>query len=172
MSIKKRLDLILRELRLSGRAFEKECGLANGSYSSIRDRVGADKLNKILVKFPQISAEWLICGTGEMMKKNEGGGARFYDSGSVFAQNRGTFTPRIPLNRDDMKTILLQLASILSDHQQEISRLITELELNGRRSDRLFDLIEQGATREDDEQTGGNKQDTVGLPAVGGLRVD
>ena len=56
MSIKKRLDLVVKELGLSGRAFEKECGLANGSYSSIRDGVGADKLNKILIRYPQVSA--------------------------------------------------------------------------------------------------------------------
>lgn len=152
MSIKKRLDLIVKELRLSGRAFEKECGLANGSYSSIRDRVGADKLNKILFRYPQISADWLISGTGEMMKKNAAGG-HFDNSGSIFAEKRGVI-PRIPINRDDMKTILLQMAGILSDHQQEISRLITELEHNGRRSDRLLDIIEQGLVRsEEDGQT-------------------
>lgn len=151
MSLKKRLDLIVRELRLSGRAFEKECGLANGSYSSIRDRVGADKLNKILIRFPQISADWLISGTGEMMKKNTAGGY-FDNSGSIFAADRVAI-PRVPLNRDDMKTTVLQVAGIIAHHQQEISRLITELEHNGRRSDRLLDIIEQGLIMTDDERT-------------------
>lgn len=68
--IKERLDLILKELSISGRKFEKACGLANGSYSSIGDGVGADKLNKILINFPQISADWLLTGKGEMLKKN------------------------------------------------------------------------------------------------------
>jgi hypothetical protein len=67
--IKERLDLIIKELGLSGRAFEKECGLANGSYSSIKDGVRADKLSKILIRYPLISAEWLLTGRGEMFKK-------------------------------------------------------------------------------------------------------
>lgn len=66
MALKDRLDLIIKELNMSGRALERECGLANGSYSSLGDGVGADKLNKILFKFPQISAQWLLTGEGNM----------------------------------------------------------------------------------------------------------
>lgn len=33
--LKDRLDLIIKELGLSGRQFEKECGLPSGSYSSM-----------------------------------------------------------------------------------------------------------------------------------------
>ena len=65
MTIKNRLDLIIRQLGYSGREFEKQTGLANGTYSSIGDGVGADKLQKILFTFPQISAEWLLTGKGE-----------------------------------------------------------------------------------------------------------
>lgn len=45
--LKDRLDLIIKELGLSGRQFEKECGLPSGSYSSISDGVGANKLKQI-----------------------------------------------------------------------------------------------------------------------------
>jgi hypothetical protein len=153
MSIKQRLDLIVKELGLSGRAFEKECGLANGSYSSIRDGVGADKLNKIMIRYPQISADWLICGTGEMMKKEkfEKNETEFENLGSIFARNISL--PRNNINRDEMKTVLFQMAGIISGHQQEISRLITELEQNGKRSDRLIDIIEQGITRNEEPVT-------------------
>lgn len=154
MSIKKRLDLIVRELGLSGRAFEKECGLANGSYASIRDGVGADKLNKILLRYPQISADWLISGNGEMMKTDKNN-VNITASGSVFVDEKA---PQNPLNREEMKTILFQMAGILSGHQQEISRLITELEHNGKRSDRLLDIIENGFTRNDEPA---QKQDTA-----------
>lgn len=147
MSIKNRLDLIIKELGLSGRAFEKKCGLANGSYSSIRDGVGADKLGKIISAYPQISADWLISGKGEMMKKDK----NVIDIdilGPIFA---GDFATRNPLNREEMKTVLFQMAGILSGHQQELSRLISELEQNGKRSDRLLDIIEQ-AIGQGDEQ--------------------
>ncbi|MFQ8861325.1 hypothetical protein [Alistipes putredinis] len=69
--LKDRLDLIIKELGLSGRQFEKECGLPPGSYSSISDGVGANKLKQILIKYPQISLDWIIMGDGDMFKKNE-----------------------------------------------------------------------------------------------------
>jgi hypothetical protein len=168
MSIKKRLDLIVKELGLSGRAFEKECGLANGSYSSIRDGVGADKLNKILFRYPQISADWLISGTGEMMKKQATNPTDLDNFGSVFAG--GILTPRKPINREEMKTVLFQMAGILTGHQQEISRLITELENNGKRSDRLMDLMEHGFAR-DNESSEQLNQDTARF-APEAVRVD
>lgn len=68
--IKKRLDLIIKELGLSGRQFERECGLPAGSYSSISDGIGANKLKQILIKYPQISLEWLIMGDGAMLKNS------------------------------------------------------------------------------------------------------
>ena len=127
MVTKTRLDLIIKELGLSGRAFEKECGLANGSYSSIRDGVGADKLNKILVRYPQISADWLLTGRGDMLKAKDSHTTNEY------------LTPNTNTN---MKTILLQIADLISGQQHDISRLISEIERNGQRSDRVLSLLE------------------------------
>jgi hypothetical protein len=133
--LKSRLDLILRELGLSGRAFEKECGLANGSYSSIGDGVGADKLIKILLRFPNISAEWLVCGNGKMMKT---------DCPEKICQdfeNYDNELPARPVSREDMKTILLEMSGIVSCQQEKISQLITELEQTGKKSGRMLELI-------------------------------
>jgi hypothetical protein len=168
MSIKKRLDLIVRELELSGRAFEKECGLANGSYSSIRDGVGADKLNKILLRYPQISADWLVCGKGEMMKTADEKPRRDDHSGSVFVDAESHSHNK--LNRDEMKNIVFQMAGILAGHQQEISKLIAELELNGKRSDRLLEIIENGFVH-DVEPAAAPKIEALKFPSPG-LRAD
>ena len=67
MSFKERLDLIIKKLDMSGREFAKECNLSN--FSKISDRSGIDILVKILIRFPQFSADWLIMGEGEMIKK-------------------------------------------------------------------------------------------------------
>ena len=69
MDVKKRLELIIKELGVSGREFAKECELSN--FSSIGDRSGIDVLKKILVRFPQFSADWLITGDGEMLKEDK-----------------------------------------------------------------------------------------------------
>ncbi|MGL4364255.1 MAG: hypothetical protein ACRCSB_03505, partial [Bacteroidales bacterium] len=69
MAIKNKLDLIFKELGISGRKAEKMCGLADGTYSSIGDGVGVDKLQKILFKFPQINTDWLILDKGSMLRE-------------------------------------------------------------------------------------------------------
>lgn len=137
--MKERLDTVVKKLGLSGRAFEKECGLADGSYSSIGNRVGADKLKKILFRFPQISAEWLLVGQGSMFKNepsNEENGMNF--EREVYNKEFDSLL----LNHTDMKNILSSLTEIISCQQHDISRLISELERHGKRSDRMLNLIE------------------------------
>ncbi len=125
-------------------------------------------MNKILFRYPQISAEWLICGSGEMMKKNTISTESDH-SGSIFAgDDLSQLSRKSKLNREEMKTILFQMAGILSGHQQEISRLINELELNGKRSDRLLDIIEHGFVREDEpavikRDASGYRPDAIGV---------
>ncbi|MBP3356359.1 MAG: hypothetical protein J6K95_04255 [Rikenellaceae bacterium] len=68
MGLKDRLILITKELKLSGRAFEKECGLTNGAFAGFGDRIGADILNKIIGRYPQFSARWILTGEGEMLR--------------------------------------------------------------------------------------------------------
>lgn len=70
MDIKNRLDLIIKELGISGRQFARECGFSESYYPKINEGIGANNLNKILSKFPQISADWLLTGEGEMFKSN------------------------------------------------------------------------------------------------------
>ena len=71
MGVKDRLDLVIKYLDISGRAFSKQCGFSESYYSTINDGIGADKLNKILSNYPEISAHWLITGEGEMLLKKE-----------------------------------------------------------------------------------------------------
>ena len=148
-TIKERLDLTVKELGLSGRAFEKECGLANGSYSSIGNGVGADKLNKILFRYPQISAEWLLMGRGNMFKSGPA-----ENHGMDFEGKNHCNDCDSPLNQADMKSIISNLTDIISGQQQDISRLITELERHGKRSDRMLNLIEyqRGIVCKDDSE--------------------
>ncbi len=47
-----------------------------------------------------------------------------------------------PKTHTNMKTLLLQIADLISGQQQDISRLISEVERNGQRSDRVLNLIE------------------------------
>ena len=49
---------------------EKDCGLSNGLIGNAlktRSTIGSDKLEKILTAYPDLSAEWLLRGTGSMI---------------------------------------------------------------------------------------------------------
>jgi hypothetical protein len=47
-------------------------GVSRGYFSTIRNKkaeIGVDKIVKILLLYPQLSADWLLTGTGFMIKE-------------------------------------------------------------------------------------------------------
>lgn len=58
---------------ISNAAFEKSLGMSNGSFGKqlrTNGAIGSDKLENILMAYPDISPEWLLTGKGEMLKTN------------------------------------------------------------------------------------------------------
>ena len=52
-------------------AFEREIGMSNGSFASQLKKnktIGLDKLENILRRYSDINLEWLLKGTGSMIK--------------------------------------------------------------------------------------------------------
>ncbi len=68
--IKQRLVQIADYYNLSMRKFEEECQLSRGNISNMSDNasIGSDKLSKIIVRFSDISLDWLISGNGQMLR--------------------------------------------------------------------------------------------------------
>lgn len=59
---------------ISIRKFEESVGFSNGSFGSQyknNKTIGADKVENILNVYPEISAEWLLRGRGEMCLGDE-----------------------------------------------------------------------------------------------------
>lgn len=70
-TVKERLVAFIKEKGLSQSRFEKSVGLSNGFVNNISKGIGADKLQKILCVYPDLSTKWLLTGEGEMIKINE-----------------------------------------------------------------------------------------------------
>lgn len=87
-TVKERLVAFIKEKGLSQSRFEKSVGLSNGFVNNISKGIGADKLQKILCVYPDLSTKWLLTGEGEMIKINE-------IKSSVDERNKDT-RPRIP----------------------------------------------------------------------------
>ena len=66
-----RIQLLIKSKNLTASKFADEIGVQRSGISHIlsgRNNPGYDFIQKILIKYPQISAEWLILGKGEMYK--------------------------------------------------------------------------------------------------------
>lgn len=86
-----------------------ELGLTNGYLGKMRDRhgsIGSDILETIFSKFPDLSPEWLITGSGSMIK------------GDTFMQS--TVTPN-----DNM----MQLVQTITSQAETIGSLKKEVEV-------------------------------------------
>ena len=68
MDINDRLEEFANSLHIGKRDFEIEAGLASGTLSKRpKNGVRTDTIRRIKEKYPQLSTEWLIMGTGEML---------------------------------------------------------------------------------------------------------
>lgn len=70
----KRLKEFIDANGLSIAAFEKSIGMSNASFGkSLKNNgaIGSDKLENILIVYPDINPDWLLTGRGSMLKSKE-----------------------------------------------------------------------------------------------------
>lgn len=68
-----RVKKVIEFKKLSISGFEKATGMSNNSIQTALKRnsnLKDDTLNSILIRFPDISGEWLLTGEGSMLKNN------------------------------------------------------------------------------------------------------
>ena len=66
--VKNRLSAFIEYKGLTNASFEKKCGLSNGYIRNFKGNLGVKKLEDILASFPELRKEWLLFGTGNMLK--------------------------------------------------------------------------------------------------------
>lgn len=72
--ITERIDLFRISINASFRAFEIAIGVSNGTIGNAVKKhtdVSLDTISKIVETYPQLSAEWLIAGRGQMFITDE-----------------------------------------------------------------------------------------------------
>lgn len=70
MAIKERISEYFRAKGYSTSAFERAIGKGNGYWSTTKNP-SADALASIFENFPELSAEYVFRGEGDMMKNND-----------------------------------------------------------------------------------------------------
>lgn len=116
MKVIDRIKIFIEAENLSKSQFERSVGLSNGYISNLKGEVGADKIAKILERYPLLNSTWLLLGDGEMYK-------------SVKDVNSDKATLAIAQGVNNQITL-------------ESERLITLLENKDKQMERLIELLE------------------------------
>ena len=103
--MEERINRILKHYNLSSTQFADEIGVQRSSVSHVltgRNKPGFDFIQKIIGTFPEISAEWLITGVGNMFKQD------IQPSDELFVEQKSEQesydTKRIERSEEDIKT--------------------------------------------------------------------
>ncbi|MDE7347062.1 MAG: hypothetical protein K2N48_10050 [Muribaculaceae bacterium] len=89
-TVKGRLLTYLKEQRIPQTEFCRKLGVAPTYIGVIRKSIPAEKINRIVTLYPNLSRDWLLYGEGEMYVK-ESGDAR------KFLQEAGYMVPLLPV---------------------------------------------------------------------------
>ncbi len=127
--VKTRIKQFCESQGLTVSGFEKSIGVANGYVNSISKSIGIDKICNVLEKYPNLNLEWLLTGSGPMLKESPSA----YDatvSGNSNGGSNITNSPNSPVNVNDSDTIR-QLLTMLEAKDEQINTLLTIIQ-NGK----------------------------------------
>lgn len=66
-TVQERLVEFIKYTGIAKRKFETEVGIGAGSVNKMRDSINSSSVAKIKAKYPQLSTDWLMFGTGDML---------------------------------------------------------------------------------------------------------
>lgn len=124
MTIKDRILEFLTTENISKAQFERQCGFSNGYVNSIKEGVGAEKLERILREYPILSREWLLSGTGEMYISDR-------EISKVADEDTLDGTKSFQLLSSITKSLINEISAqrrVTEKAQEQIDRIITLLE--------------------------------------------
>jgi hypothetical protein len=103
MSINQRLNVFFKSLNLKLTSFSEITGIGQSTFSELikfenTDKIkypGYEVLNKLLVAYPNLSAEWLLRGEGEMFRNGNGYDILAIEGlGGVAAEGEGVYVAK------------------------------------------------------------------------------
>lgn len=120
-AIKARLVEFLKFKKIKMAQLEKKAGLANAYLRNSNGAIGATKLRDILQVCPDLDANWLLTGVGEMLKKDAG------EIQHINGDNaKGVFKGNMTINENQDMTALTNI-DIENIDELDLSELPTSL---------------------------------------------
>ncbi len=110
----------------SVREFERALGVSNGTIRHLNDNLSANIKEKISAKFPQVNMDWLLFGTGDMLKVDQ---SATQNNAPVY-QNNGkggnNVTQGAPMSTIDK--LIEEMRAQRESAEKQIDRLLTIIE--------------------------------------------
>lgn len=116
--IKSRLFQFLAEKGLSQAKFEKACGFSIGYVNKIGKGIGTDKLLDTLRTYPDLSRDWLLDGTGPMLRSQIGNNTSVNGNGNNIANG----------NNANVQAPAAEYLATITELQKQNARLIGIIE--------------------------------------------
>lgn len=126
-TVKERIIAFIKHKQLSQKKFEELIGVSNGFVNNISKGIGADKLHRIVSAFPELDANWLMTGKGEMIRTAQTVG----DITNSNVSGVNVNGKEIHINPDAYNTLLKIVETnqrATEKFQEQIDRLITIIE--------------------------------------------
>ena len=124
MSIKDRILQFLETENIAKAQFERQCGFSNGYINSIKEGIGAEKLERILREYPLLRREWLLSGVGEMYISDR-------EISNIVEEDTLDGTNSFQLLSSITKSLINEISAqrrVTEKAQEQIDRIITMLE--------------------------------------------
>ena len=133
MSVKERLKEYIKYSGLSISDFEKSIFASNGYVNSISKGIGADKIEIIIEKYPNLNIEWLLRGKGGRMLNS--------DTGDMVTENTSHEESSLLLSiierKDERIESLVKNIATLEEQVKQLKTYIKQLR-ESRASDAMF----------------------------------
>ena len=134
-TIKDRTIEFVKHKGITMKTFEQRCGLSSGYVTSMRKGFGSDKLNNVLIAFPELNRDWLLYGEGEMIKGATSQSANGDHNTQVAGNNN-----QVNGNHASIDKALDEIAAqrqVVQKSQEQIDRLLSIIEnMNSKQYDR------------------------------------
>ena len=125
-TIRERLIRFIKYKNITQKKFEQIVGASNGYVNNIKMGIGTNKLEKILLQFPELNKTWLLTGEGEMLLPQQESNATITDNSTSVAGNSNQVNATSTLDKA-LDEIAAQ-RRLVEKAQEQIDRLITLLE--------------------------------------------
>ena len=101
ITIKERIFAFLTKKGIKKTEFFESTGIQSANFKgkNMQSQLGGDMIVKILTTYPELSPEWLLIGTGEMLKR-DASSAGTPSADAVISNDKGTKNIRVTQEKD------------------------------------------------------------------------